>query len=321
MNGKPTVISTFAGCGGSSLGYQWAGFKELLAIDFDKRAVETFKANFDTPIWQKDICQVEAKDILQFCDIKVGDLDILDGSPPCQGFSLAGKRKVTDPRNSLFVEYVRLVEALQPKVFVMENVTGMVKGKMKGLFKEVMLMLKSTNYKVKCKLMNSKYYGVPQARRRLIWIGVHPNIKKDPTFPQPGHEIITVKKALEDITPDEYWEINTDTEFGKQYLKLRPGQSLAKTWEKGSGFNTRRLAWNKPSFTVTKTGIFGKYPKLIHPDGKRSVSINECKRLCSFPDDFVLTGNIKEKWAVMGNAVMPKFMQAIAENIKVNILN
>ena len=115
MNGnnmeKPTVISTFAGCGGSSLGYKMAGFKELLAIDFDKNSVDTFKLNFpNVEIWQKDIKEVSSKDILDFCKLKVGELDILDGSPPCQGFSMAGKRKITDLRNDLFLEFTRLID-------------------------------------------------------------------------------------------------------------------------------------------------------------------------------------------------------------------
>src|SRR3990167_6277348 len=98
-----TVISTFAGCGGSSLGYKLAGFKELLAIDFDKNAVETFKLNFpDVPVWQEDITKVASFDMLSFTGLKKGELDVLDGSPPCQGFSMAGKRKVSDPRNKLF---------------------------------------------------------------------------------------------------------------------------------------------------------------------------------------------------------------------------
>src|SRR3990167_2497045 len=99
-----TVISLFSGCGGSSLGYKLAGFKELLAIDFDKNSVETFKLNFpDVPIWQKDIKEVGSQEILDFCKIKKGELDILDGSTPCQGFSMAGSKRVGDDRNSLFL--------------------------------------------------------------------------------------------------------------------------------------------------------------------------------------------------------------------------
>lgn len=169
---KYTVISTFAGCGGSSLGYKLSGFKELLAIDFNENAYETFKLNFDCPVWLKDIKTVTSKEILTFCEINKNDLDVLDGSSPCQGFSTAGKRIVTDNRNDLFKEFVRLINELQPKVFVMENVSGMIKGTMKGMFKEIMTTLKKLNYQVKCKLMNAKYYNVPQSRQRVIFVGV-----------------------------------------------------------------------------------------------------------------------------------------------------
>ena len=125
----PTVISTFAGCGGSSLGYQMAGFKELLAVEWDNNAVETFKLNFpDVPIYHGDIARLTADECMELSGIGKYELDVFDGSPPCQGFSTAGKRKFDDPRNSLFIEYARLLNDLQPKVFVMENVTGMVKG-------------------------------------------------------------------------------------------------------------------------------------------------------------------------------------------------
>ena len=142
-----TVISLFAGCGGSSLGYKMAGYKELLAIEWDNNAVETFKLNFsEVPIWKRDIREVKGKEILDFLNIKKGELDLLDGSPPCQGFSTAGKRIVTDDRNDLILENIRLIEELEPKVFVIENVSGMIKGKMKGLFIEYMRLMKSLNF-------------------------------------------------------------------------------------------------------------------------------------------------------------------------------
>jgi DNA (cytosine-5)-methyltransferase 1 len=122
----------------------------------------------ETPVLDRDIATVTAQELLDLTGLQVGDLDILDGSPPCQGFSTAGKRVLTDPRNSLFKEYVRLIEGLQPKVFVMENVSGMVKGKMRIVFREIMLALKATGYTVRCKLLNAMYYEVPQSRERLI---------------------------------------------------------------------------------------------------------------------------------------------------------
>lgn len=129
----PTVISTFAGGGGSLTGYMMAGFRDLLAVEWDDNAVETLRLNWpELDIYHGDIAKLTVDEVLARTGLKPGELDILDGSPPCQGFSTAGKRVMDDPRNQLFMEYVRLLRGLMPKVFVMENVSGMVKGKMRN---------------------------------------------------------------------------------------------------------------------------------------------------------------------------------------------
>ncbi len=170
----PTVISTFAGGGGSSLGYSMAGYKELLAVEIDNNAVETLRLNFpDLPIYHGDIGKLSVEECMELAGLtEPGQLDVLDGSPPCQGFSTAGKRKMSDNRNQLFREYVRLLKGLQPKVFIMENVSGMVKGKMKIIFAEILRELKASGYEVKAWLLNAKYFYVPQSRERMIFIGV-----------------------------------------------------------------------------------------------------------------------------------------------------
>ena len=170
----PTVISTFAGGGGSSLGYSMAGYKELLAVEIDNNAVDTFKLNFPhVPVFHGDIGTLSVEQCMTLAGLsEPGELDVLDGSPPCQGFSLAGKRQMKDDRNQLFREYVRLLRGLQPKVFIMENVSGMVKGKMKLIFAEILRELKASGYEVKAWLLNAKYFYVPQSRERMIFIGV-----------------------------------------------------------------------------------------------------------------------------------------------------
>ncbi len=173
----PTVISLFAGCGGSSLGYSMAGFRELLAVEWDDNAVETFKLNFpDVPVYHGDIAKLSVEECLKITGLQPGELDVLDGSPPCQGFSTAGKRKMEDGRNSLFKEYVRLLRGLQPKALVMENVSGLVKGKMKLIFAEILRELKASGYHVSARLMNAMYFGVPQSRERMIFIGVREDL-------------------------------------------------------------------------------------------------------------------------------------------------
>lgn len=170
----PTVISTFAGGGGSSLGYSMAGYRELLAVEWNNNAIETFKLNFpNIPVYHGDIAKLSVKECMELARLsKEGELDLLDGSPPCQGFSTAGKRILNDPRNELFREFIRLLRGLKPKVFVMENVPGLVKGKMKLVFAEIMRELKASGYQVRCKKLNAMYFYVPQSRERLIFIGV-----------------------------------------------------------------------------------------------------------------------------------------------------
>lgn len=318
-SGKPTVISTFAGTGGSSLGYHWAGFRELLAIDFDAHAVQCFKLNFPmVPVWHKSVTDVKGQDILEFCKIDRGDLDVFDGSPPCQGFSKAGSRIVKDPRNDLFVQYVRLVDELQPKVFVMENVSGMAKGKMKGKFIEIITTLKSLNYEVKAKQMNAMYYGVPQSRERIIFIGVRKDLNKHPVFPAPNNELITCRKALEGVEPNEIHPL-TD-KYGLLWPRLKPGQNAAVIL--GTGQNSCViLNPTRPACTLPKMQGGKGFATICHWNAPRAIAINEAKRLCSFPDDWKLVGKYSEQWARLGNAVMPKFMQAIAETIKNDIIN
>ena len=283
-----TVLSTFAGCGGSSLGYKMAGYTEILAIEWDRNAVETFKLNFpDIPIWQKDIKEVTGEEILKFCKIQKGELDLFDGSPPCQGFSTAGKRQVIDPRNDLFNEFVRLIKDLQPKVFVMENVSGMVKGKMKGRFKEIILELKSTGYNVKCKKLNTMWYGVPQSRERLIFIGVREDLRIEPSYPAPQSIFIALNTICHGIVASRSERINP--------------------W----------ISAYYPCCTITKDPYKDLFKTL---NGIREPSLIELKEISSFPKEFQFANNKTKSWGLMGNSVPPKFMEAIAGYIKREIL-
>jgi DNA (cytosine-5)-methyltransferase 1 len=316
-----TVISTFAGGGGSSLGYHWAGFTELLAIDFDKNSCDTLKANFDFPVWQRDITTVTAEEIFDFCKIKKGDLDVLDGSPPCQGFSTAGKRNLNDSRNDLFKDFVRLIEGLQPKVFVMENVSGMIKGGYKGKFNEIMQTLKNTGYNVKCKLMNAMWYEVPQSRERVFFIGVRNDLNIEPSYPKPLEKSISIKEALyrlEDI--GEIYK-NTSPKFNLIVPQMKEGQQGTDIKGITTGFQMVKPYYNKPCPTITKVCTGTWFSGLIHPLFPRLFTINELKRLASFPDNYKFSGTFQEQWSRIGNAVMPKMMYHIAKHIKENILN
>ena len=307
-----TIISTFAGCGGSSLGYQMAGFKELLAVEWDDNAVATFKLNFpDVPVYHGDICKLTGEECMRLAGIKSGELDILDGSPPCQGFSTAGKRQYSDPRNSLFQEFARLLKDIQPKVFVMENVTGMVKGCMKQAYLEIVKTLRSCGYQVKGQILNAMYFGVPQSRQRVFLIGTRNDLGIEPSHPKPQSEPIASGKVLAGIedkgkplTPEaaKYWPL------------MKPGESASKYHPKGYEFSLVKLDSNKPCPTLTRSAGF------VHWSERRFIGIYERSVLHSYPLDFKWVGSWQDIYDRQGNSVPPLLMKAIAEYIRDNIL-
>lgn len=321
MSGNYTIISTFAGGGGSSIGYKLAGYNELLAIEYDKNACETLRLNFpDLIVLEKDITKIKVEEIYELLNIKKGELDILDGSPPCQGFSTAGKRNINDARNYLFESYCYLLKELQPKVFIMENVSGLIKGKMKGFFKEINRSLIDCGYNVKCKLMNAMYYNVPQSRERLFFLGIRNDIKIEHSFPMPNKKIITVKEAFENIK-NIYDEMpDFKDKYALLYNKIPQGKGASFILNYGRD-GCRKLNPKKPSFTIPKFITGRGFATIAHYAENRAITVNEAKRLCSFPDDYILIGSYQEKMARLGNAVMPNMMKAIAENIKINILD
>jgi DNA (cytosine-5)-methyltransferase 1 len=312
MNGELKIISLFAGCGGSSMGYKLAGFKEILAIDNNKNSAEALRLNFNFPIWQRNITTIEPKEILEFCNIKKGELDILDGSPPCQGFSTCGKRKIKDKRNNLYKSFIKIINGLSPRVFVMENVTGMIKGKMKGKFNEIIKELNSTNYNVKCKLLNAKYYNVPQSRERLIFIGVRKDINITNYFPKPIDKILRIKDVAVKNTEEELKEAYDLTpNYIKPYLeKMKDYECASKYIKSKSYFSMKRNGYYKPSRTITKT------PSLFHHNENRFLTRSELKIYASFPEYYKFSGNLKNIYNRIGNSVPPKMMKAIAENLK-----
>lgn len=318
----PTVISTFAGAGGSSLGYSMAGFRELLAVEWDSNAVETFKLNFpDVPVYHGDIAKLSVDEVLQMTGLKPGELDVFDGSPPCQGFSTAGKRQLDDPRNQLFREYVRLLRGLKPKVFVMENVSGMVKGVMKLVFVEILKELKASGYKVSARLLNAMYFGVPQSRQRMIFVGVREDLGIEPSHPEAETKVITVGQALlnSEVGINDGLFSGERLKIAAQILRGGDGSDVVK----GMSFNLKRLDENKPSRTINKqvgkpNALYGG--GLIHPIENRHLGISEIKRLDSIPDNFKMLGNFQEQWMRIGNSVPPLFMRSIARHIRAEIL-
>ncbi len=237
--GGYSAISTFSGCGGSCLGYQMAGFNIIWANEMEPNAAETYRLNFpDSIVDQRDIRDIDPQEILQAINMKPGELDLLDGSPPCQSFSTAGKREkywgksikhgdgTSQRSDDLFFEYTRLLKRIQPKVFIAENVSGLIKGVAKGYFKNILQELKSCGYIVEARLLDAQWLGVPQMRCRIIFIGIRRDLVDHyhimPKFPQPFSYQYSVIDGIGDL-------IN-----GMNKRQLIQNGTKPKSWKKNS---------------------------------------------------------------------------------------
>lgn len=336
------VVSTFSGGGGSCLGYRMAGYKILWANEFVEEAQKTYRANHNgTYLDTRDIRDIKPKEILEQIGLKKGELDLFDGSPPCCAFSTAGKREkgwgkkraYSDGKSqqieNLFLEYIRILNGLQPKTFVAENVSGMVKGTAVGYFREYIKCMEQCGYKVKAQLINAKYLGVPQSRERIIFVGVRNDIGIMPCFPKPYNYIVPLGNALKNITNDEK-EIKQLIEDANKYkwgeiLKKIPrnpkkpisGTSVAN----GSYFNLIRESLYAPCSTICQMHGNASAAGSCHPTEDRKFTIAELKRITSVPDDFVLTGTFAQRWERLGRMVPPIMMREISRTIKENILD
>lgn len=303
----PTVVSTFAGIGGSSLGYSMAGYRELLAVEWGDRPVATFRANFpDVPVHHGDIAALSVDDALRITGLKPGELDVFDGSPPCQGFSMAGRRVMDDPRNRLFQEFVRLLRGFAPRAFVMENVSGMVSGRMRLIFVDILRELRAAGYRVSASVLDAAYFGVPQHRRRIIFVGVREDLDREPSHPLAQNRLFGPPR---EVDASERWLTQREQDGARAHR--------ARHRAKGNGFGFQVLTERKPAPTWPRTQIIQTSPLWLEQgDRLRAPSMAELHWIGSFPTRFVFTGGYDAAWAGIGNCVPPLFMRAIAEHVR-----
>jgi DNA (cytosine-5)-methyltransferase 1 len=355
---KFTTISCFAGGGGSSTGYRLAGGEILLINEFVEAAVETYTANFpDTKVLVDDIKKYTAEDFLNMAGVAKGELDILDGSPPCSAFSVAGKREkgwgkeknYSDGKKQvaiedLFYEFIRIAEGIQPKVIVAENVKGITFGEARGKLNAFINEFEKIGYDVTYEVLNGADYGVPQARERTIFICVREDVAEKVgmsflnlhnVFPKPTVEKhISMKEALADIENDEE-EVQMLLDFvqgsyQKKFIEplpfnppkhTKPSDPQFREWNpKASCFNMIRPCPDMPSPTLTQQGQKRGMSGVFHPEANRKLTIKECKRLMGFPEDFVLKGDFDAQVERLGRAVAPLMYKAVATSIYDNIL-
>lgn len=325
-----TAIELFAGAGGLALGIEKAGFTTLGLIELDRDAAATLKKN--RPGWRvihEDIANISCLDLEEYFEIRRGELDLLSGGAPCQAFSYAGKRLgLEDARGTLFYHYAAFLQKLQPKMFLFENVRGLLTHDKGRTFDTIKNIFEQTGYTIKKRVLNAWDYGVPQKRERLITIGIRTDLlgKIDFTFPD-GHDYKPVlrdilpncpigpgvsygenkRKIFELVPPGGYWR-DIDPQIAKEYMKS--------CWNMGGGRTgiLRRMSLDEPSLTVL-TSPSQKQTERCHPMEARPFTVRENARCQTFPDEWQFCGNVHSQYRQVGNAVPVNLAYDIAVEI------
>lgn len=322
---KYTYIDLFAGAGGLSLGFDKAGFENIFSVEFDKTYSNTYMKNFpDHKMIIDDIKNIDDKKIKNLVGNK--KVDIIVGGPPCQGFSIAGnigRNFIDDDRNRLFKEFVRFVKLLQPKIFIMENVSAMERHNKGKTIKEISEEFKKCGYDVKYKVLLASEYSVPQERRRIFIVGT----KKDNTFqfPEKCSKIVTIRDAIDDLPKLENGESSdipnhVAMKHSKQMLDkmsyIKDGgnrMDIPEELRPKSGDPRKYIRYdsNKPSYCVT-----GDMRKIFHYSQNRALTCRELARIQTFPDTFIFYGNSGQIQQQIGNAVPPLLAEKMALQAK-----
>lgn len=307
-----TAIDLFCGCGGLTVGLTRSGIDVLAGIDSWDRAIETYVLNNKHIGLCKDLTQYPPE---QFAlDTGITKCDILTGGPPCQGFSIAGKRDNNDPRNSLFMEYVKYLDYFKPKAFIMENVMGILSMKTANGNKAIDLITEelSKNYNILINRLYASDFGVPQNRRRVVIIGIRKDLNIIPTPPIPlSSPRPPVSTVLEDRAnvPQSY------------YLSQKAIDGIIRKKERskqeGKGFGAQFLDPDKPSYTILARYWKDGSDALVKYDDNniRRLTIDELKKIQSFPVTYNIKGTKKDVIMQIGNAVAVNFAYHIGKHL------
>ncbi len=328
-------IELFAGAGGLALGLEKAGFQTIGLIEIDKSASNTLKLN--RPQWNvinEDIEKISSLDLEAYFDINKGELDLLSGGAPCQSFSYAGNRLgLEDARGTLFYHYAVFLKKLQPKMFLFENVRGLLTHDNGRTYSIICEIFKQEGYEIQKDVLNAWDYGVAQKRERLITIGVRKDLKSKTKFEfpkpydykpvlrdilldcpiSPGATYSDYKrKIFELVPPGGYWR-DIPKDIAKEYMKS--------CWNMGGGRTgiLRRLSLDEPSLTVL-TSPTQKQTERCHPLEARPFTIRENARCQSFPDVWKFAGSMSQQYKQIGNAVPVNLAYEIAKQIRKEII-
>ena len=305
---KYKVVDLFSGAGGLTYGFSNESYEVLFGVEWDKYAAQTYSANYSHPMMNEDITKLDA-DALR---TQYGPADIVIGGPPCQGFSMAGRRDTKDPRNSLFMEYLRFVRAFQPKYFVMENVPGILTMKTASgelVSSIIQSEVENIGYKLKWKILLACDYGVPQKRRRVIFLGWRNDVE-EPFHPEPTHTKETYVCMKDVLFPRE--------EVAQKYYhsqKMIDGfKSRKERNEKnGKGFGAQIIKEDQPCYTISARYYKDGSDALVWyaEDSVRKLTEKEAARVQSFPDTFKWPCSAVQTYKQIVNAVACKLGAAI----------
>ncbi len=340
------AMSFFAGCGGLCYGIKAAGFNIVATNELQEAYKKIYIKNFSgLEFLSNDITEIKDNEIKKIIE-KQGSIDLMIGGPPCQGFSLAGKRDVHDTRNTLFQNYLHLASIIKPKVILMENVrllTSMKDPSGEYVSKRILDTFKSIGYNCAFFTVNAKNYGVPQDRERVIFVGLREDLKASPSIPIANYgfkkDLFSDEKPFfsfgdavsdlefiesgENCTSDEYHKaVNHPEHVIKWLLDVPEGKSAHENTDKElrppSGYNTtyKRQVWNEPAGTVATTYGMISGCRNVHPVATRALTTREALRLQSFPDSFKVIGKMGDIRTTIGNAVPPLLGYALGEYIK-----
>ena len=334
-----TAVDLFCGCGGTTQGLRDAGFLVLGAVDIEKLAVETYLANHPgVRTWTSDIKKLKTTQISRALHIRKGELDLLAGCPPCQGFStmrtLNGKVAIDDPRNNLLLEFFRFVKELLPKAIMLENVPGLATD---NLFLNFCTAIGGLGYIGEARIMNAADYGVPQRRRRLIYIAGY---QRKIDFALPIAKRKTVREAFTSLLPagksgDPLHDIKEHrSERIRELIASIPLNGGSRTdlpddkqlecHKKCSGFKDvyGRMTWEAVAPTITSGCFNPSKGRFLHPEENRTITLREAALLQGFPHDYLFP-NVNSRTAIallIGNALPPPFITAHAMVIKAALL-
>lgn len=317
---KFRCIDLFCGAGGLALGLEKAGFEHIALVDSNKDCCKTIQIN--RPNW--NIIHADIKTI----SLCFEDIDLICGGPPCQPFSIIGKKLgFEDIRANTFFSFIGLIQSIKPKIFLMENVKNLLKMNNSHTFFKIIKAFTKLGYNCDYEILNANCFEVPQNRERLFIIGIRNDIyKKEYIFPQGEYKLITLRKALHNVSESEGHQY---TPYKKRVMDLVPEggcwrdlpEDIAMDYIKNAnlqnGGNTgiaKRLSWDKASPTLLCSAT-QKLSEKCHPSETRPLTIREYARIQTFPDDWEFYGSLSSKYRQIGNAVPVNLAEAIGYSI------